>query len=108
MGVINDYINFAAYCLGNRKLDFELVEFDSQEEQIQALKDDEIDMIFHFSQVPYAAEQNGFILSNTVWSDNVAAVTSQTYFDENTENRVAVEKGNLLLKWYLSYNYPNW
>ena len=108
VGVINDYINFAADCLGNRKLDFELVEFDSQEEQIQALKDDEIDMIFHFSQVPYAAEQNGFILSNTVWSDNVAAVTSQTYFDENTENRVAVEKGNLLLKWYLSYNYPNW
>lgn len=108
VGVINDYINFAADCLGNRKLDFELVEFDSQEEQIQALKDDKIDMIFHFSQVPYAAEQNGFILSNTVWSDNVAAVTSQTYFDENTENRVAVEKGNILLKWYLSYNYPNW
>ena len=108
LGVINDYINFAADCLGNQDLKFELVEFDSQEEQMQALKDDEIDMIFHFSQVPYAAEQNGFILSNTVWSDNVAAVTAQTYFDENAENCVAIEKGNLLLKWYLSYNYPNW
>lgn len=97
-GVISDYINFAKDCLDNQELEFELVEFDSQEEQIQALKDDEIDMIFHFSEVPYAAEQNGFIISNTVWSDNVAAVTAQTYFDENAENTVAIiiQTGRLL------------
>lgn len=40
-----------------------------QEELLQALKEDKIDFIFHFSQIPYAAEENGFILSNTVWSD---------------------------------------
>ncbi|MBU5481132.1 response regulator [Blautia sp. MSJ-19] len=107
-GILNDYIQFAADCLDNQTLEFELTGFDSQEEQIQALKDGSIDMIFHFSQTPYAAEQNGFILSNTVWSDNVAAVTVKDYFDENTENTVAVEKDNFLLKWYLSYNYPNW
>lgn len=108
VGVLNDYVKFAADCLENQELEFELVGFDSQEEQIQALKDGKTDMIFHFSQVPYAAEENGFSLSNTVWSDNMAAVTSQNYFDENAENSVAVEKGNLLLKWYLSYYYPNW
>lgn len=108
VGVLNDYVKFAADCLENQELEFELVGFDSQEEQIQALKDGKIDLIFHFSQVPYAAEENGFSLSNTVWSDNMAAVTVQKYFDENAENSVAVEKGNLLLKWYLSYYYPNW
>ena len=65
-------------------------------------------MIFHFSQIPYAAEDNGFILSNMVWSDNMVAVTMQDYFDESAENMVAVEKDNLLLKWYISYHYPNW
>ena len=108
VGILSDYVSFAATCLGNQKLEFELTGYHSQEEQIQALKDDEIDMIFHFSQVPYAAEQNGFILTNTVWSDNVAAVTAQKYFNENEENTVAVEKGNYLLNWYLSYNYPDW
>ena len=107
-GVLSDYIRFAKDCLDNQQLQFELAGFDSQEEQIQALKDGSIDMIFHFSQIPYAAEQNGFILSNTVWSDNMAAVTAQDYFDENAENSVAVERGNYLLKWYLSYNYPQW
>ena len=108
IGVLNDYITYATNCLSNQTLAFELIGFDSQEEEIQALKDDTIDMIFHFSQVSYAAEQNGFILSDTVWSDNMAAVTTQTYFDEKADNVVAVEKENLLLKWYISYNYPNW
>ena len=109
VGVLGDYIQFAADCLDNQKLQFDLVGFDSQEEEIQALKEDgEIDMIFHFSQIPYAAEENGFILSNTVWTDYVAAVTEQDYFGENAENTVAVEKDNLLLRWYLTYNYPDW
>ena len=108
VGVLNDYIIYAADCLTGHTLEFEMVGFDSQEALIQALKDDQIDFIFHFSQIPYAAEQNGFILSNTVWSDNMAAVTGEEYFDENAENVAAVEKDNLLLRWYIAYNYPNW
>ena len=108
VGILADYIQFAKDCLDNQTLDFTLVGFDSQQEQMQALKDGEIDMIFHFSKVPYAGEENGFILSNTVWSDNMAAVTTERYFDENSENCVAIEKGNFLLKWYISYQYPSW
>lgn len=107
VGILDDYIRFATDCLDNQTLEFELTGYDSQTELIQALKDDQIDMIFHFAQIPYAAEVNGFALSNTVWSDNMAAVTTQTLFDENAANSVAVERENLLLKWYLSYQYPN-
>ena len=108
VGVINDYVEFAEDCLEDQELNFELIEFDSQDEELQALKDGKIDMIFHFSQTPYAAEDNDFILSNTVLTMNMAAVTAEDYFDENAQNSVAVEKGNLLLKWYLAYNYPEW
>ena len=107
-GVLTDYIQLAADCLSNQTLQFDLVGFKSQEEQMQALKDGKIDMIFHFGQNPYVAEQNGFILSNTVLSANMAAVIPKKYFDENAENTVAIEKGNLLFKWYISYNYPKW
>lgn len=108
VGVLQDYVQFAADCLENQKLEFELEGFDSAEEQLEALKNGEIDLIFHMSRNPYAGEQNGFALSNTVLSVNMAAVTAQDYFDETAENRVAVKKGDTLLKWYLSYNYSGW
>ena len=72
------------------------------------MKDNEIDMIFHVNQNPYEAERNGIALSNNVFEVNVAALSSRDYFDENAENTVAVSKGNLLSKWYISYNYPQW
>ncbi|MBU5481133.1 ATP-binding protein [Blautia sp. MSJ-19] len=108
VGIINDYIDYASDCLGNQTLKFESTGFDSQDELLQALKDDKIDMIFHVNQNPYEAEQNGIVLSNTVFEVNVAALSAKEYFDENAENTVAVSKGNLLSKWYISYNYPQW
>ena len=107
-GVITDYITFASDCLGNQALEFDLVGFDTLEDQLQALKNGEIDMIFHASENPYVAEQNGFALSNTVLAVNMAAVTPQSYFNENEANRVAIVRDNLLLIWYVSYNYPQW
>ena len=108
VGVITDYVQYAADCLGDGALDFDLIGFDTRTEQLQALKDEDIDLIFHVSQNPYAAEQNGFVLSNTVWTFNLAAVTANDYFDENAQNRVAIPVDNVASKWYISYNYPKW
>ena len=107
-GVITDYIQFAADCLDNAALEFELVPFDTMEEEMQALQDDSIDMIFHFTQNPYIAEESGFVLSNTVLAFNMAAVTPENYFNETSAATVAIEKENLLYQWYISYNYPEW
>lgn len=108
VGVVNDYAHFAADCLGQQTLQFERVGFDSVDEQMQALKDGKIDMIFHFSQNPYVAEQNEFVLSNKVLQVNMAAVTDQDYFNENAKNRVAIRTDDDLLKWHVSYSYPEW
>lgn len=72
------------------------------------MKDGQIDLIFHFAQNPYVAEENNFVLSNTVLTLNMAAVTAQNYFNENHANTVALLKDDLLLKWYVSYYYPDW
>ena len=106
--MINDYITFASDSISNQKLDFSLVGYDSMEEEVQALKDGQIDLIFHFAQNPYVAEENNFVLSNTVLTLNMAAVTAQNSFNENHANTVALLKDDLLLKWYVSYCYPDW
>ena len=107
-GVINDYIKFAEERLGKGLLHFELVKLPTQERELEALKNGEIDMIFHSSQIPYFAEKNDVILSNTVLSVTVPAVTTKEFFDESAENTVAVAKDNLLMKYYLNYYYPQW
>lgn len=107
VGIINDYISLASGCLEEKNIEFQLTGFDSQEEELQALKDNRIDMIFHMNQNPYEAEQNDLILSNTVFKVNVAVLTGVKKFDENKENIVAVSRNNLLGKWYISFNYPS-
>ena len=108
VGVINDYIQYASNCLNGITLQFKLVGFDTQEAEVAALKDESIDMIFHASQNPNESEQNGFALSNTVWTFNLAALTAGELFDENAENRIALPKDNLTLRGYITYNYPDW
>lgn len=106
-GVINDYINYAKSCL-DQPLKFKLTGYDSLDEQLRALKENKIDMIFHISQNPSYAEENGLTLSNTVLTVPMAVVTTQDAFDESAENTIAVSKENSKFKWYISYNYPNW
>ncbi len=108
VGIINDYISLASGCLKEKNLEFQLTGFDSQKEELKALKDNRIDMIFHMNQNPYEAEQNDIILSNIVFEVNVAVLTSVEKFDEGRENTVAVSRNNLLSKWYISFNYPFW
>ena len=108
VGIINDYISLVSGYLGEQAIEFQLTGFESQEKELQALKDNRIDMIFHMNQNPYEAEQNGIILSNTVFEVNVAVLTGVEKFDENRKNTVAVSRNNLLGKWYISFNYPFW
>ena len=107
-GVITDYVNLAQNCMQGQTLEFELKGYDTRSELLQALHDGKIDLIFHANQNPYFAETNGFALSDTLLTLNMAAITAKNSFDENKENIAAVEKDNFALKAYLSYNYPQW
>ena len=107
-GVITDYIQFAADCLGNQELEFQLVGYDSKEAELDALKSGEIDMIFHCDQNPNLAEEYHFACTNTTWTSNLMAVTNKQLFNENNVNRIAVPQNKLSLKKYLAFYYPQW
>ena len=107
-GTITDYIQFAADCLGNQELEFQLVGYDSKEAELDALKSGEIDMIFHFDQNPNLAEEYRVACTNTTWTSNMMAVTNKQHFNENQANRVAVPQDKLSLTRYLAVYYPQW
>lgn len=107
-GAITDYIQFAADCLGNQELEFQIVGYDSKETELNALKSGEIDMIFHFDQNPNLAEEYHFACTNTTWTSNLMAVTNKQHFNENKTNRIAVPQNKLSLKKYIAFYYPQW
>ena len=107
-GAITDYIQFAADCLGNQELEFQIVGYDSMEAELNALKSGEIDMIFHFNQNPNLAEEYRVACTSTTWITNLMAVTNKQHFNESKANRIAVPKNKLSLKKYLAFYYPQW
>lgn len=107
-GTIIDYIQFAADCLGNQELEFQLVGYDDKETELNALKSGEIDMIFHFDQSPNLAEEYRVARTNTTWTANMMVVTNQQLFTENKVNRVAVPQNKISLTRYIAFYYPQW
>ena len=107
-GTIIDYIQFAADCLGNQELEFQLVGYDDKEAELNALKSGEIDMIFHFDQSPNLAEEYRVARTNTTWTANMMAVTNKPLFTENQANRVAVPHNKISLTRYIAFYYPQW
>lgn len=107
-GVVADYILYASGCFKEQQLDFAVQSFATQGEMNQALKDGKIDMIFHFNENHYLAEENGFMLSNRIMSITMPVVTAQKQFNENAANILAVTKNNYFAKAYAAHNYPQW
>lgn len=107
-GTIIDYIQFAADCLGNQELEFQLVGYDDKEAELNALKSGEIDMIFHFDQSPNLAEEYRVACTNTTWTSNMMVVTNKQFFNENKVNRVAVSQNKISLTRYIAFYYPQW
>lgn len=107
-GAIADYILYASSCFAEQRLDFAVQGFNTQPEMLQALKDGKIDMIFHFNENHYLAEQNGFVLSNRIMKITIPVITTQKHFNENAANILAVPKDNYLAKAYTAHNYPQW
>ena len=107
-GTITDYIRFAKDCLGNQELEFQMVGYDSQKAELDAMKSGEIDMVFHFDQSPNLAEEYRVACTNTTWTSNMMAVTNKEHFNETQANRVAVPQNKLSLTRYLAVYYPQW
>ena len=107
-GAITDYIQYAVESLGKQELTFTPMGYDSYEEEIEALKAGEIDMIFHFHQNLNAMEKYHFACTNTTWTYNLIAVTNKPHFNENDEKCVAISKDNMSFREHIEYYYPQW
>ena len=107
-GTLTEYISYAKDCLGNQTLEFNIQAYNDYDAMLQALQENEIDMIFYASRNPDLAEEKGYALTNTAWTYSLMAVTDEKYFNENEVYTVAVPKEKEALKQHMAFSYPQW
>ena len=107
-GTLSEYISYAKDCLGNHTLKFDIEAFDDYDKMIEALQNNEIDVIYYASRNSNVAEKKEYALSNTAWTYNLIDVTNKEDFNENDAYVVAVPKNKVALKQHIAYNYPHW
>ena len=107
-GTLTEYISYAKDCLGNQTLEFNIQAYNDYDAMLQALQENEIDMIFYAGRNPDLAEEKGYALTNTAWTYSLMAVTDEKYFNENEVYTVAVPKEKEALKQHMAFSYPQW
>ena len=107
-GMLAEYISYAKDCLGNQMLEFNIQDYADYDEMLQALQDQEINVIFYVGRNPDLAEKKGYALTNTAWTYSLMAVTDEKNFNEDKAYTVAVPKEKDALKQHLSFSYPQW
>ena len=107
-GMLAEYISYAKDCLGNQMLEFNIQDYADYDEMLQALQDQEINVIFYAGRNPDLAEKKGYALTDTAWTYSLMAVTDEKNFDEDKAYTVAVPKEKDALKQHLSFSYPQW
>ncbi len=107
-GMLAEYISYAKDCLGNQMLEFNIQDYDDYDEMLQALQEQEINVIFYAGRNPDFAEKKGYALTDTAWTYSLMAVTDEKNFDEDKAYTVAVPKEKAALKQHLAFSYPQW
>ena len=107
-GMLAEYISYAKDCLGNQMLEFNIQDYDDYDEMLQALQEQEINVIFYAGRNPDLAEKKGYALTDTAWTYSLMAVTDEKNFDEDKAYTVAVPKEKDALKQHLAFSYPQW
>jgi len=108
-GALKVFLDEMKRNVGHYGLDIKVVAYDTVEESIDALKNNEVDVVYPIYQNLYLAENSGLFISDPLASTSMTAILkSAENFDEFANNTVAVAEGFEDIRWYVSQNYPNW
>ena len=110
-GALSDFLEFAETCERNAQLSFETRAFDTMEEALQALANDEVDCLFPINLSAYDGERLGVIITDPyVRTEMYAAVRTadRKGVSKDRDMTVAVLRGSPNFDTFLMDYFPNW
>lgn len=110
-GALSDFLRFAKDCERNAQLDFESRAFDTMEEALLALKNNEVDCLFPINLSAYDGEKFGVVITDPyVETEMYAAVRTADRQGVSRDNdmTVAILNGSPNFDTFLMDYFPDW
>ena len=111
IGILKDYLAYAADCIVNVHIDFETIAYPTVSDALDALERGEIDCVFPANLNTYDGEELDLILTQPLISTDLYAVVRQSeqkYFYQKEHVIVAVNEGNQNYDAVLAEFFPEW
>ena len=108
VGSLATYVEHAKHCFGNEQLEFAPYAYPSIEAELAALQRGEVDCVFPLYTDAKQAEQQGLLVTQSLFNCDVVALSRGASFDEKRDNTVALSGAKLNKRIYLEKHYPHW
>ena len=108
VGSLATYVERAKTCFGNEQLEFAPYAYPTIEAELAALQRGEVDCIFPLYADAKQAEQQGLLVTQSLFNCDVIALSKDKDFDENSAHTVALAGAKINKRIYLEKHYPHW
>ena len=108
VGSLATYVERAKTCFGNEQLEFAPYAYPTIEAELAALQRGEVDCIFPLYADAKQAEQQGLLVTQSLFNCDVIALSKDKDFDEKSAHTVALVGAKINKRIYLEKHYPHW
>lgn len=105
-GLIKELVPYLFKQLGYETVAIEYVGFDTYDELVKAMDDEEIELAFPVGGGLFFSEEDGMFISKPVISSLTDLIYSTNYYD-NSKQIFAVNESNKLQYYYIANHYPD-
>ena len=110
-GALKDYLDSAARCFSNTRIDFKPIAYPTVAAAFEALKAGEVDCVFPANLDSYDGELLGAVMTPPIVNTDICVVVreaNQQSFASKEHVVVAVNEGNPNYEAFLRDHYPKW
>lgn len=110
-GALRDYLDIAADCMMNEKIDYVAVPYPDIEEAIGAMERGEIDCVFPIYLGPFDSERRGFMVTDSLMNSEMYLIVRKndlTNISIEQDLTVAINEGNTSYAAFVTDYFNNW
>ena len=110
-GALKEYLEFASDSVGNAKITFAPIGYNTVSDALQAMENGEVDCVFPANFTTYDGETLGIVMTQPIMNSEMVAVVKESEklsFVQKENVTVAVNAGNPNYEKFLDDHFPTW
>ena len=110
-GALKEYLEFASDSVGNAKITFAPIGYNTVSDALEAMENGEVDCVFPANFTTYDGETLGIVMTQPIMNSEMVAVVKESEklsFVQKENVTVAVNAGNPNYEKFLDDHFPTW